>query len=235
MEIIIGREEGARRLHCIADGREFNIGQAGTVPTSVSRKHCKLTVMGENIQIENLKMHNVTFVDGCQVFSKGITSSSVVQLGNDKFTIPIKQILSLVNRTPASNGPVGTQKTKVFSLNYLESVWDEYDRRKFELQQENAESVQKRQVLMNTRMTISSIPVVGGIIGSALSAAMLAKSVKNKNDVPLFQKIRDLDEEFATKYACPNPECGRPFGTQPYRQVKFIKKCPACGCRYKVD
>lgn len=32
MEIIIGREEGARRLHCIVGGREFNIGQAGAVP-----------------------------------------------------------------------------------------------------------------------------------------------------------------------------------------------------------
>lgn len=27
MEIIIGREEGVRRLHCIVEGREFNVGQ----------------------------------------------------------------------------------------------------------------------------------------------------------------------------------------------------------------
>ena len=72
MEIIIGREEGARRLHCIAGGREFNLGVAGSVPTSVSRKHCKLVINGDRLSIENLKDLNVTFVDGNQVFSKVI-------------------------------------------------------------------------------------------------------------------------------------------------------------------
>ena len=78
MEIIIGREEGARRLHCIVGGREFNIGQAGAVPLSVSRRHCKISVNGSNISIENIKAQNVTFVDGNQVVSKGITSNNCV-------------------------------------------------------------------------------------------------------------------------------------------------------------
>ena len=57
MEIIIGREEGARRLHCIVGEREFNVGQAGIVPLSVSRRHCKVSVNGSDISIENIKDH----------------------------------------------------------------------------------------------------------------------------------------------------------------------------------
>lgn len=103
MEIIIGREEGARRLHCIVGGREFNIGQAGTVPLSVSRRHCKISVNGSNISIENIKAQNVTFVDGNQVVSKGITSNSRVQLGEERFLVPLQQILQLAG-VSAANG-----------------------------------------------------------------------------------------------------------------------------------
>ena len=79
MEIIIGREEGVRRLHCIVEGREFNVGQAGSVPLSVSRRHCKISVNGSNISIENIKAQNVTFVDGNQIYSKVIAPTSRVQ------------------------------------------------------------------------------------------------------------------------------------------------------------
>ena len=103
MEIIIGREEGARRLHCIVGGREFNIGQAGAVPLSVSRRHCKISVNGSNISIENIKAQNVTFVDGNQIVSKGITSNSRVQLGEERFLVPLQQILQLAG-VSAANG-----------------------------------------------------------------------------------------------------------------------------------
>lgn len=118
MEIIIGREEGARRLHCIADGRVFNIGQAGSVPLSVSRRHCKLKIAGSTITIENIKMQNVTFVDGNQVFSKEISSSSNVQLGEERYTIPLQQILSLAGGKTQTTTP----QQPTYSLRSLKNV-----------------------------------------------------------------------------------------------------------------
>lgn len=113
MEIIIGREEGARRLHCMADGREFNIGPAGMVPLSVSRKHCRITINSGHINIENLNLQNETYVDGNQVFSKALTVSSRVQLGKDRFLLPLRQILQLVNGVSA---PMGGQPAKKYLL-----------------------------------------------------------------------------------------------------------------------
>ena len=115
MEIIIGREEGARRLHCTVSGREFNIGQAGTVPLSVSRRHCKISVNGSNISIENIKAQNVTFVDGNQVVSKGITTKSRVQLGEERFLVPLQQILQLAG-VSAANGVDLQKEAPTFSL-----------------------------------------------------------------------------------------------------------------------
>ena len=133
MEIVIGREEGARRLHCIAGGREFNVGQAGMVPLSVSRRHCKITVNGGNITIENIKAQNVTYVDDNQIFSKSISPTSRVQLGEEKFLVPLQQILQMVGVAP-TNASTPQKEAPTYSLKPLERVWKEYDDRRMEIQ-----------------------------------------------------------------------------------------------------
>ena len=145
MEIIIGREEGARRLHCIVGGREFNIGQAGAVPLSVSRRHCKISVNGSNISIENIKAQNVTFVDGNQVVSKGITSKSRVQLGEERFLIPLQQILQLAG-VSAANGMDPQKEAPTFSLKPMKAVWEEYDNRRMKIQNDAAKSANKQRL-----------------------------------------------------------------------------------------
>ena len=145
MEIIIGREEGARRLHCIVGGREFNIGQAGAVPLSVSRRHCKISVNGSNISIENIKAQNVTFVDGNQVVSKGITSNSRVQLGEERFLVPLQQILQLAG-VSAANGVDPQKEAPTFSLKPMKTVWEEYDNRRMKIQNDAAKSANKQRL-----------------------------------------------------------------------------------------
>ena len=124
MEIIIGREEGARRLHCIADGREFNIGAAGSVPTSVSRKHCKIIVNGSQITVENLKPQNVTFIDGLQVFSKTTTADCKLQLGTEKYNVSLRQVIQLATGKPQPvGGGIQPQLSAgTFSLRPLKAV-----------------------------------------------------------------------------------------------------------------
>ena len=236
MEIIIGREEGARRLHCVAGGREFNIGAAGSVPLSVSRQHCKLTVNGNNITIENLKAQNITFVDGNQIFCKSISATSKVQLGAERFLIPLQQILQL-----ATGAPGGAQQPEIptFSLKPLKTVWQEYDDRRMEIQNNAAKSANKQRlqgILSMLGMCIGFIPGIDQTIRIVIIVAALAIAVyffvKGSMDATVQQQLHDLDEEFSRKYKCPNPKCGKPFGAIPYRNIEYNKQCFACGCKY---
>lgn len=233
MEIIIGREEGARRLHCIANGREFNIGSAGCVPNSVSRKHCKIIINEQYMSIENLKDLNVTFVDGVQILSKAITVNSNVQLGNDKYNLPLKEILELTNNKKTANTSKSKKEVPSFSLSPLEAIWEEYDRRKVEYQKENAIKADNQRQMMGGRIMLSGIPVVGQIANALMGAKML--TTKTKDSESLTDKLRALDEELDNIYVCPNPECRCPFGPIPYRRLKFRNKCAICGCKYTTD
>ncbi len=238
MEIIIGREEGARRLHCIAAGREFYIGQAGSVPLSVSRRHCKITVNGSNISIENIKAQNVTFVDGNQIFSKGITPTSKVQLGEEKFLVPLQQILQLVGESSANTG-TAPKEVPTFSLKPMKAVWEEYDNRRMEIQNKAAKSANKQRlqgILSMLGVCIGLIPGMDPtlriiIVVAALSIAIYF-FVKGSVGTTVQQQLHDLDEEYAKKYKCPNPACGRSFGAIPYRNIEYNKQCLACGCKY---
>ena len=241
MEIIIGREEGVRRLHCIAGGREFNIGQAGSVPLSVSRRHCKITVNGSSINIENIKAQNVTFVDGNQIFSKGITATSKVQLGEEKFLVPLQQILQLVGVYSGNVGNAGndSKEAPTFSLKPMKAVWEEYDNRRMEIQNNAAKSANKQRlqgILSMLGMCIGFIPSIDQTLRIVIVAAALAIAVyffiRGSFSTTVQQQLHDLDEEYAKKYKCPNPECGKPFGTVPYRNIEYNKQCFACGCKY---
>ena len=236
MDIIIGREKDVRRLHCVVGNREFNVCPAGSVPMSVSKQHCKISVNGGSITIENLKEQNVTFVDGNQVFCKSISATSKVQLGSERFLIPLQQILQL-----ATGAPIGPQQPEVptFSLKPLEKVWKEYENRKMEIQNAAAKSANNQRlqgILSLAGMCIGFIPGIDQtlriiIVLAALSIAVYF-FVKGSTNVTVQQQLRDLDEEYARKYKCPNPKCGKPFNYRPYRDIIFTKQCFYCGCKY---
>ena len=238
MEIIIGREEGVRRLHCIVEGREFYVGQAGSVPLSVSRCHCKISVNGSNISIENIKAQNVTFVDSNQIFSKVIAPTSRVQLGEEKFLVPLQQILQLAG---ASTNNVGDTiiETPTFSLKPMKEVWKEYDKRRMEIQNNAVKSANKQRlqgIFSMLGMCLGFIPGINPIIRIVIIVAALSIAVyffiKGSVGETVQQQLHDLDEEYAKKYKCPNPACGRPFGAIPYRNIEYNKQCLACGCKY---
>ncbi len=240
MEIIIGREEGARRLHCTVGGREFNIGQAGSVPLSVSRRHCKITVDGSSIHIENIKAQNVTFVDGNQIFSKGITATSRVQLGEERYLVPLQQILQLVGvSTGNGNSSNAPNEAPTFSLRPMKSIWEEYDSCRMEIQNKAAKSANNQRLQGILSLLGVCIGLIPGIdltlrIIIVVAALLLAAYffVKGRVGTTVQQQLHDLDEEYAKKYKCPNPACGRPFGAIPYRNIEYNKQCLACGCKY---
>lgn len=245
MEIIIGREEGARRLHCIADGREFNVGMAGSVPASVSRKHCKIIINGNSMSIENLKPQNVTFVDGNQVFSKGITAASKIQLGAEKVGIPLKEIIKLATgKATVAGGGTVSQKPEppTFSLRPMKNVWDEYEKQMLQIDIDVAEK-QKSEKKKNRIQGLCSslgmlfvlVPDLGFmrfvLLGVSILMTLYFLFKEEDDDISSVRKNK-LNEEYAGKYKCPNPACGKPFGYTPYRRIEFNKQCFTCGCKY---
>ena len=241
MEIIIGREEGLRRLHCTADGREFNVGAAGSVPTSVSRKHCKIIVSGDNLTVENMKPQNVTFVDGQQVFSKTVTVDSKLQLGIEKYNVSLRDVVQLATGKlqPVGGGVQPQPAVETFSLRPMKAVWEEYDSKKLDIQETAARNANRQRLQGIFSMLGVCLGFIPGIdytvrfiiIGIALLMAIYFFIAGSSND-SVQKQLHDLDDEFAKKYKCPNPSCGKPFGAVPYRQIEYSKKCFACGCNY---
>lgn len=189
MEIIIGREEGARRLHCMVDGREFNIGPAGMVPLSVSRKHCRITINGGHINIENLNLQNETYVDGNQVFSKALTVSSRVQLGKDRFLLPLRQILQLVNGVSAPMGGQPAKEVPTFSLRPLKAVWSEYERQVLDIQNKVSQKANQQRlqgILSLLGVCVGLIPGINVavrvviVLGALLLAVYFFAGVKTR-------------------------------------------------------
>ncbi len=243
MEILVGREEGARRLHCRVDnGREFYIGQVGTVPLSVSRKHCRILINGGSINIENLNLQNDTYVDGNQVFSKAVVPTSRIELGRDRFLLPLQQILQLVMGTPApaqGSVPRPAKDVPTFSLVPLKAVWDEYEQQVLDIQNRASKRANQQRlqgILSLLGVCVGLIPSIDGGIRIIIVLGALALAVyffyKGSVEGSVAQQIHDLNEELAKKYRCPNPKCGRPFGTIPYRNIEYNKQCFSCGCKY---
>ena len=119
MEVIIGRESGSSRLHISGYNLEKFLGNPGSVPKSVSRQHCKLSVDAQgNCTIINLQPENCTLVNGVAIESKHITFSARVELGPEHFRINQKEIIESVT---------GKEMPQTFSILPLQRVWDEYN------------------------------------------------------------------------------------------------------------
>ena len=152
--------------------------------------------------------------------------------------MPLQQILRLAD---VSTGDVdGSQKeVPTFSLKPMKTVWEEYDKRRMEIQNNAAKSANKQRlqgILSMSGMCLGFIPGIDPAIRIVIIVAALSIAVyffiKGSVGTTVQQQLHDLDDEYAKKYKCPNPACGRPFGAIPYRAIEYNKQCFACGCKY---
>lgn len=241
MKIVIGREEGTHRLHVIIDGSEFNLGPTDSVPQSVSRQHCQLTIdAGGIMTLQNLKERNVTYVDGLAIVQKQVTPISRIELGSERYRLDLQQILSVAKSgKPSSSSDSSKQSPPIYSLRPLKSLWDNYDQQRLQIQV----AEQKRANLQRLQGVLSVLAMLSVFIEELqafrfvllATAALMAgyffvRGWNTRNS--LVVKLHDFDKQFKEKYTCPNPTCHRTFGTLPYSSIEFMKSCPACGCRY---
>ncbi len=256
MEIIIGREVGTKRLHVTIDGnKEFSLGDPGSVPQTVSKTHCKLVIDGKkNITIQNIKDNNCTYVDGDQIIQKSITPNSKVQLSPSRYTLPLKEILNkagLITEPEPGQGQRQGQgpAPQIYSLRHLEGVWKQYESERLAEAKRRTEEAAKQRMWQSVRFALLGvgalvtavgaatepiIPIITGLMTIGIAISMLINAHKTSKEEPLAAVNARIDDKYRQYYCCPNPECGRPFGYKNYLDVKFIKKCPACGCKYSA-
>lgn len=254
--ILIGREEGQNRLLIAVEitGKPYftPIGTASSVPSSVSRcipnegkAHCRLDI-DENgkILISNLKIQNTTCVNGCEIIKKYIDETDSVTLGRDEYALNIVSILEtaskIITKVKGSQPPQPPE----YSIKHLEQVWNEFNERN--------EEIDKDQLVTNLMMRIPFIfSTLSGIITGVaktnnmdgignftliltfIGLAVLIYGFHKSMTSPASKMKKENQNDFKSKYICPNPECKRKLTNFDYEELQKMKKCPYCGCRFK--
>ena len=140
MDIIIGRESGvAEPRLCLKTGNITKyIGAAGSVPRSVSRSHCVITLdEGNNLSIKNVSDQNALYVNGMEYKSKSITDSDLVELGPEKYRLDVTAVIKAF-KTPASTPSNNSApNVKSYNISSLKRVWNDYTQAKLDIQIRN--------------------------------------------------------------------------------------------------
>lgn len=235
MTIIVGREANSPtpRLSVSVDGNIKNIGAPGSVPMTVSRKHCRIEVLADgNMTVANVAGGNVMYVNGVEYKLKSIAPEDLVELGPDKYTLDIQGIIK-------ASSAAAAQADNVVDIFPLKKVWDDYQEAKMQIQVKNGKIGALSAipgVLSMGSIALCAIPgfenlrVVFIVIAAvfALSFALIRMKGASKN--PIVQ--RKMEEEFQDRYVCPNPSCNHFLGNQPYKLILKNGSCPWCKSKY---
>lgn len=242
IQATIGKEEGLHRLKVSTGTKEFFIGAPQSVPNSVSRSHCSLSVDFSDdasrsvtkIRIKNLKIQNVTYVDGQEIDSKQIGEHAVVELGFERYTLNLTQLINSMKLLLPAPPP------QEYSIAHLSKVWREYDEAKLKISEDSARNVNKQRLQGLLSMFGVGAGFIPGIdetvrLGIIVAAILIGLYffVKGASGTTIQKKMHDLDEEFRKRYVCPNPDCRHFVGNIPYDVLRQNKNCPYCKSKYK--
>lgn len=238
MELIIGRESSTamsigQRLHVVtSQKKEFFIGNEGSVPNTVSRQHCKLTVDDSgDMTLTNIKPTNITYVNGQEIYQKTISKGDRIELGSDRFALDLQTLLDSI------------ELPQTYDISHLKAIWEEYDKTKTGLQiaaQKNAAVQSVTGIFSMASMVCGIIPVFPGAVRAVLVIIALGLGViffiyRLRHAGENLLQLKSLEEDFHKKYVCPNPNCQRFLGNAPYEDlIKQTKGCFVCKANYKV-
>ena len=243
IEIVIGRDGTTSQLKLSVGQQAKSFGAQGSVPQTVSRQHCSLTV-NENgtYTLKNLKLQNVTFVNGQQIDTKTITEKDSIELGPDKYLVSWNTLKSIM---PA--------KAEVVSIKSLKKVWDNY-------QSANEQDVISQQQL-NLKKQKQNL--LRGLTGVFIPLAILLSVFAGGKDNPVFivlyslpgiitlmmtivqyngikqdeelyiariEEKKERDIRFRRDYSC--PKCGK-YLSMPFDVLERYDSCPYCKVKFK--
>ena len=227
MDLVIGRDGQTSQLNVSVGQKVYRFFAAESVPTSVSRQHCIITVKGEdNYVIRNIKATNVTYVNGIEIEEKSVTLSDKIELGRERYMLNLSYILGKL--LPQQ------QPKKTIDITPLQQIWDEY----------NAEDLRLKKQQKNIGM-LASVPMgftmLGGlltgvcppirpyaIIFTAIALIIMVYGFYKRYTDNTLEKLQQLKNEFQQKYVCPNPDCRHFLGMTPYASLKSKSNCPYC-------
>ncbi|MFI3267266.1 MAG: FHA domain-containing protein [Rikenellaceae bacterium] len=263
MELTIGREPGSSRLSITIDGNRVAIyGDAYSVPQSVSREHCKITIIDGIYKIKNVKVNNFTFVNGRAIVQSVFApDTDVITLGSEQYVLDVNKILIALNLKKTANQPQQASQrpqqpaqqpaqqqqpqVETFSISFLEDVWENHHQTKLNIQIKEKKFNALRSVTGLFSMGAIACGFIPGLaeydvlrvalyaLGFILLIYFFVISYMSSSKTPV--KMAELDKEFRNDYVCPNPKCGRFLGNQPYDVIARMPTCPYCRSKFKHD
>ena len=231
MEVIIGRKDETNQLKITVGKQEKICGEPNSVPISVSRPHCSLTIGNDgSITMKNLNPQNETFVNGMGFESKQITRNDELTLGYDHYYFDWEFIEELF--------PV------IVDIRPLRHIWLQYQEEKLK------STIKERR--FNAISRISGIFTMGAMVltfanggtqdggigvrqilyylAIVFMLAITGISYYNASKIP--RKNAKLDEWFQAKYICPNKKCRHFMGNVPYNVLSQNSGCPYCKAQF---
>lgn len=225
IEMLIGRESGTEkpRLAVFREGKTEYYGTPGSVPKSVSRRHCRVT-LDDNliITIEDVTDDNCMFVNGedCKR-RKNLRMDDRIELGWEHYVLELENIIR----------GLSTQQT--WHIAHLEQVYETYHQSKLENQIKQGKlgalsalpgilsmtSIGVAFIFDGARLPMIAVAAVFAIVFAVIR-------IRNASEIPL--KLKKMDEDYREQYVCPNPMCGRFLGTMTYKDLLKNRACPYC-------
>lgn len=229
MDLIIGRESGVdvARLAVEQDGKVSYWGKPGSVPKSVSRKHCHVWIdKDSSVTVEDITSNNFLYVNGLECKKKrNVALTDTIELGPDRYRLDLEGIVKAIAAQQA------------YSISSLQSIYDAYQKEKFDLQvyqgKLNALSALPGVLSMTSIGLAVFIPnarIVMIVVAAVFALAFAFVRYRNASKIPL--KTKKLEDSFREKYICPNPVCGHFLGGIPYKELLKNRSCPYCKSKF---
>lgn len=224
MDITIGRDGATSGLSITTGQNTSVVGAPQSVPQSVSRKHCTITINDDGtMRIKNINPQNVTYVNGTKVMSMTIKRDDRIELGPARYLLEWKTI--------------NAGLPKVADIRPLRRVWENYNNDNREITQ----NTQRFQILRSLVPLLSLAAVIIGYLSGGRSAVCyllyglvlilnIYFSRKAWKDIGKNDNLREkIKDQFTHDYCC--PECGYFFGFTDYniltRNMDYCPKCKA--------
>lgn len=227
MIFTIGRDAKTSQLNITAGQQQVRMGQSGSVPQTVSRQHCSLTIGADgSMKLRNLKPENSTYVNGVAVEQKTIKASDNVQLGPDRYQLDMKGLLTIVDKmTPktADIRPLG----RLYSNYEHEAMQLDIAERRFNSLRSATGLITMAAVVLG--MTVGHGPVYIVIYATAIIISLIftIKAYHNSSNMP--KRKKELQSQFKDKYRCPC--CGHHYSMS-YDELVVYDACPFCKAKF---
>lgn len=231
IELIIGRESGTEvpRLAVYFNGHTSFYGTPGSVPKSVSRKHCKVVVNDDSsILIEDITDNNFMYINGADCKKKNnVNTNDSIELGSSRYPLDLDTILKSFS------------SKQTYSIKHLKQIQEDYLGTKMEIQVKqgkiNAASMLPGIISMFSMLLMvvwqNTLPriILGTIAVSGMVFFMVFRSRTAESNP---KKMKEMEEKYRDTYICPNPACHHFLGQTPYKEVLKNRTCPYCKAKF---